>query len=357
MNELIQQFQAWLVSVGAPTWLQAPSGWIAVVCGTLGLLVVLRMLTKRAGQQSTGNSAARDTTFEDRAAGGVFGWLTPALAAQIPESENERVEFGKMLKQAGFYSPTARNSIYAFRFLFMAFPLFCAGLLAVTAEPGQGWKFLVGGAFVAAMLSVIPRMYVYLRRKTRLHEMNTGLADMLDMLGMCLGGGMPLSASLDHVSKNLVSYPALAEEMQIMRRQSDVGSLKMALADWANRVDTPEVRQVASMLARGDQLGSSISSSLLEQADHFRNSRKQLATLQANRMPVYMTFPLLFCFAPAALIVLMSPSFLQLNDFFDPSQGKNPFANNETIDAGRIIDTISNLDQSIAPPAPPATPE
>jgi tight adherence protein C len=175
---------------------------------------------------------------------------------------------------------------------------------------------------------------------------------MLDMLGMRLGGGMPLSQSLDHVSKNLTAYPSLGEELQIMRRQADVGSLRMALADWANRIDSPEVRQVATLLTRGDQLGASISGSLLEQADHFRTTRKNLANLQANRLPVFLTFPLLFCFAPAALIVLMSPAFLELSEFFDPDNGKNPLANNESISTQRIVDTLNELDQDISETRP-----
>ena len=50
---------------------------------------------------------------------------------------------------------------------------------------------------------------------------------MLDMLSMCLGGGMSISASLDHVAKNLGSYPALSEELQIMR-----GKPKSAACAW-----------------------------------------------------------------------------------------------------------------------------
>jgi tight adherence protein C len=278
--------------------------------------------------------------------GGVFGVWTEALATQIPESDKERTEFAALLKQAGLYSRTARNSVYAYRFLLLVFPLVCAGLLAVFSPPEQTWKILIGGGIVAATLSIIPRLYVWYRRKIRLAEINAGLADMLDMLSMCLGGGMSISASLDHVARNLMSYPSLADELQIMRRQAEVGSLRLALADWANRLDTPEVRQVASLLARGDYLGTSLSGSLLDQADHFRIARKQLATLQANRMPVLLTFPLLFCFAPAVLIILMSPALLQLSDFLgNPS---NPLANNDRIGTGQITQAIAGLDQTPA---------
>ena len=282
------------------------------------------------------------------ASGGVFGAWTEALAAQIPESEKERKEFAALLKQAGLYSRTARSSVYAYRFLLLAFPLLCAGILAVAAPPAQAWKIMGGGIVVAMVLSIVPRLYVWQRRRTRLTQINGGLADMLDMLSMCLGGGMSISASLDHVAKNLGSYPALAEELHIMRRQSDVGSLRIALADWANRIDTPEVRQVATLLTRGDALGTSLSGSLLDQADHFRTARKQLATLQANRMPVLLTFPLMFCFAPAVLIILMSPAFLQIAEFINPDNPNNPLRNNEGLSTRRLAETIGSLDQNVS---------
>src|SRR5438552_14906138 len=114
----------------------------------------------------------------------------------------------------------------------------------------------------------------------------------------------------------------------------------------SNRLYTPDVRQVATSLTLGDYLGSSLSGSLRDQADHFRTTRKQLATLRANRTPVLLTFPLMFCFAPAVLILLMSPAFLQLSDFFNPKS--NPLNANDqlSVSAGRIVDTLNSLDQN-----------
>ncbi|WP_425615379.1 type II secretion system F family protein [Anatilimnocola sp. NA78] len=341
---MIEAIQTWLADRNAPEWLQSPLAWLAIACVVLVVPVILRMLFARKEQQPEQPSDPRR-----RSSGGVFGPLTDALAQQIPESEKERVEFGQMLRQAGLYSPTARSSVYAYRFVLMVFPLFCTALLIIFSPPEHTFRIAIAGGIITAVLSITPRLWVYFRRSNRIAEINAGLADMLDMLGMCLGGGMPLSQSLDHVSKNLTAYPALGEELQIMRRQSDVGSMRMALTDWANRVDTPEVRQVATLLTRGDQLGASISGSLLEQADHFRSTRKNLANQQANRLPVFLTFPLLFCFAPAALIILMSPAFLELQEFFDPDNGKNPLANNQTISTQRIVDTLNQLDQNVDP--------
>jgi tight adherence protein C len=348
MNYLITRLQESFAQAGAPEWLQSPGAWIAIACGTLVLLVVVRMLFKRRG---TAVEATTDTRRDT--GGGVFGPLTEALAAQIPESAKEHKEFGAMLKQAGMYSRTARASVYAYRFLLLAFPLFCAGILILFSPQEHFWPILIGGAVIAAVLSIIPRLYIWFRRRARLAEIHGGLADMLDMLSMCLSGGMSISASLDHVSKNLSGAPALSEELQILKRQTEVGSLRMALADWAGRIDTPEVRQVATLLSRGDQLGTSMSGSLLDQADHFRTARKQLATLQANRMPVFLTFPLLFCFAPAVLIILMSPSMMQLSDFLNPENPDNPLTNNETISTARVAEAIGNLNQDILPAQQP----
>ena len=343
MNQLIHNVQSYLAEAGAPVWLQSPLAWIAIACGLAVVLVAIRMLFKRP--TASASAPERDNRSTG---GGVFGPLTEALAGQIPESQKEHKEFGAMLKQAGMYSRTARASVYAYRFLLMAFPLFCAGLVAVFSPQEQTWRIMIGGAIVAAMLSIIPRLYVWYCRRVRLADINGGLADMLDMLSMCLSGGMSISASLDHVSKNLGGYPALAEELQILRRQTDVGSLRGALADWAARIDTPEVRQVATLLSRGDQLGTSMSGSLLDQADHFRTARKQIATLQANRMPVFLTFPLLFCFAPAVLIILMSPSMMQLSEFLNPrNAADNPLANNQSLNPAALSQSIGNLNQDI----------
>jgi tight adherence protein C len=350
MQDLVHNIQSSLAQAGAPEWLQQPSAWIAIACGLGFVLVVIRFVVKRlAGTPAATPISAPSRRTEN--SGGVFGPLTEALASQIPESEKEHQEFGAMLKQAGLYSRTARASVYAYRFLLMAFPLFCAGILAVASPPEQTWKILIGGGVIAAVLSIIPRLYIWYRRRTRLAQINGGLADMLDMLSMCLSGGMSISASLDHVAKNLSGFPALAEELQILRRQADVGSVRTALKDWAQRLDTPEVRQVATLLSRGDQLGNSMSGSLLEQADHFRTARKQLATLQANRMPVFLTFPLLFCFAPGVLIILMSPSMLELADFINPENpADNPLSGNQVLDLGQTAQVIRDLDQNASPP-------
>lgn len=277
---------------------------------------------------------------------GVFGEWTEGLANQIPETQEETDEFAQMLKQAGLYSPSARASIYALRFVLLFIPLGFTGVLLTMYPFEYTLRIVIGGGLAAAGLSIIPRLYVYWVRTNRMREIRDGLSDMMDMLSMCLSGGLPLTEALDHVAKNLANYPSLAEELRILRRQTEVGSLKHALSDFASRIDMAEVRQLSSMLQRGDALGMRLSNNLTDQADHFRSSRRQAATEQANEAPVKMVLPLMLCFAPAALIMLISPALLELREFINPPEGQeNVLAGNQMINTRAVADTINGLDQ------------
>ena len=135
MNETIIQVQLWLAERGAPEWLQRPMSWLMIACGLAVLLVIVRMLFKRSRKPA--ESPAPSRPDRTKTSGGVFGAWTEAFANQIPESEKERKEFAAVLKQAGLYSSTARNSVYAYRFLLIVFALVCAGILAISAPASE----------------------------------------------------------------------------------------------------------------------------------------------------------------------------------------------------------------------------
>jgi len=278
---------------------------------------------------------------------GLFGTFTPALAAQIPESKKERGDFQQLLRSAGLYSPHAASSIYAARFVLLVVPLMVAGIVAVVGDPENGLTTMILGGFVAGGMSIIPRLYVYFRRRKRIRNIRQGLPDTVDMLGMCIEGGLSLGESLDHVSSQLTNFPELAGELMILRRQAEVGSLQLALADFASRVDLQEVRQLANLLTRSDRLGTKLAGSLMGQANHLRVARRQMATTQANKTPVKLVLPVMFCFAPAALILLTGPAVLQLKEFLAPSSGQSVLtASPESFGPSALISTLNGLDQS-----------
>lgn len=271
---------------------------------------------------------------EDEADPGLFGKLTPALAGVLPEGEKETQEFNVLLKQAGFYKSSTRNSIYALRLLLLLTPIFL-GLYLGVLIPDQMIHYLMIGLFLGVSLAIIPRLYVYFHRRKRLAQIRMGLADTIDMFGMCASGGMTTSESLEHVADQMVEYPELTRELRILRRQAEVGSLEMAAADMVQRINIPEIRHFATLLIRGSQLGTQMTGSLNEQADHLRTMRRHMALAQANKTPTKLVFPLMFCFAPAALILLLSPALMEVQDFM--SSG--------TMNTENMVDAINSTSQ------------
>lgn len=298
---------------------------IVPVLAFIGVAIVVMAI----GNIFLSRKKSRSEEDEDK---GAFGSATGALANVIPEGEKEKADFDLMLRQAGFYKTSDRNSIYAMRFVLLILPVMIGALAAALFPQGldfpvhlgvinqdvdmnNGLWFVLLGGLVGCVLMIIPRLYVYIRQRQRLNAIRRGLPDTIDMMGMCASGGMNTSDSLEHVASQLDEYPDLAQELKILRRQADVGSLQAALKDLNTRVNIPEMRQLTQVLLRGNRSGSKVAGTLNEQADHLRIMRKQSALEQANKMPTKLVFPIMFCFAPAALILLLGPSFMEFNEF------------------------------------------
>ena len=166
-----------------------------------------------------------------------------------------------------------------------------------------------------------------------------------------------MGESLDQVARRLTAYPECAHELLLLKRHAELGSLSRALADFAKRVDLPETDQLAALLLRGSHLGTELVGSLALQAEHLRVARRQSAAIQANKTPVKMIFPIMFCFAPAALILLTAPAIMQLRDFLTGRTSQDIFRHDmaavsaqEPAEAGfgtqYIIGEVQKLDQS-----------
>ena len=289
---------------------------IAIGVGaTLIFFIVLYPFVRARKEETSESERERDL--------GIFGVMTPALAAVIPESEKETNDFNLLLRQAGIYQAGARNSIYALRLLLLLLPIFLAMYMGVLI-PEKMTMYLMLGLLVGASLTIIPRLYVYFTRRRRIEEIRRGMADTIDMFGMCASGGMTTSESLEHVSQQLNEYPELARELRILRRQAEVGGLEAAAADLVQRVNLREMRLFANLLLRGSKLGHQMAGTLNEQADHIRVTRRHMATAEANKTPAKLVFPLMFCFAPAALIMMLSPCLIDVVDFMGSKNDLTP---------------------------------
>jgi tight adherence protein C len=275
----------------------------------------------------------------------LLGDLTPAMAGQIPISEQDRTALERELRSAGYYRPTALMEYAALRGMLVLVPLLVAAAVALLfTESLQTGLYVWGGGVLVAILGFsLPRIFLYYRGQARMHAIERGLPTAIDMLTLCLGAGLNVLTSLRRVAQELhLPYPVLGDEMEIVSRQAELRTLEFALAQFAERVGLPQVRNISVILTQSENLGTDAVSILREYADNMRVNQRQRAEELANKAPFKLLFPA-YLLAFGAAIFLISPTALEFSQF----QKSN-----------LIQDAIRQAtDQLKEPVAPPPTPE
>ena len=242
--------------------------------------------------------------------------MTPALAAQIPISDENRSALQRELRAAGYYRPTALLEYAALRTLLTVPPVVAAGVLALLVETGQQATYCWVGGIVAALLGFsLPRIFLYYRARSRAFKIERGLPAAIDMLILCLGAGLNVFSSLERVVKELYfAYPLLAFELDIVRRQAELRTLDFAVLQFAERTGMPNVRNLAVILSQSESLGTDALSTLREYGDSLRINMRQRAEEMANRAPFKLLFPA-YLMALGAAVLIISPTVLEFNAF------------------------------------------
>jgi len=265
--------------------------------------------------RSLGSEGQNEAEQEAKEAGAAL----PRLGQWLMPRETDRINRWRgRLVQAGLYHPRALSVFLGIKMvLLLGLPVLFSVLPVVL-----GWlplqRSLLVGVSAMALGLLGPNLWLEWRVACRQRALGRGLPDALDMLVLCLEGGLSMPAAVQKVCEELPwVHPVLSEEMNIVLREMEMGaSPGEAFRRFGERVKLDALRELAAVLVQAERFGASVSKSLRIHADSWRLERQQRAEEQAQKAAVKILFPMLLCIFPAIFLVTLGPAALQIAKMF-----------------------------------------
>jgi tight adherence protein C len=235
----------------------------------------------------------------------------------MPNSEKARTRLTSRLLHAGIY---ARHALV----IFLGVKMLLLGVLLLAgfgAGVARGFPFMQSvliGTVAGSIGMFLPDLWLNQQKSKRQSLMRRGLPDALDMIVICLRGGLSLQGAFQRVVQDLaMAHPELALEFSINLREIQLGrSTGEAMRHFADRCDLEEIRSLSSVILQAERLGASTVNALRIHADSLRMKRLQRAEELAGKAGTKMVFPTILCIFPAILLVVIGPAVFQIMDRF-----------------------------------------
>jgi tight adherence protein C len=191
-----------------------------------------------------------------------------------------------------------------------------AAYFAFTNSPVSGIGKLMLTGLVLMVFVVGPDAILNRQVEERQYAIRTRLPDVMDLLTISVEAGLGFEQALD---RTVAAVPGpLTEEFSRMLGEVRAGASRAdAMRALDARTNVPEIRSFVLAILQADTFGVSIGRVLRAQADEMRIKRRQLAQERAQKAPVKMLIPMVFCIFPALFVIVLGPAALNIVDTFN----------------------------------------
>lgn len=214
---------------------------------------------------------------------------------------------------AGIRDPMAPLKYIMVQVLLPLFLVLFAMLVLSAGEEeiksGTQFFILMGLGFGGFFL---PRLLVKNQADKRQQELSLTFPDALDMMLICVQGGIGLEQTVERVAEEVAEHsPTLAEELGILSAEmAMLSDRRAALSDFGRRVGGFG-KSFATALIQAEQYGTSVSQALRVMSTELRDIRMANAEQKAASLPPKLTVPMILFFLPALFIVILGPAGIQ----------------------------------------------
>jgi len=242
----------------------------------------------------------------------VVGGLTRLARRASPGGYRERL--ARTLVLGGHPGGASVDQVLVLKLLGLASGIVWVPLVLVGLR-WSGGLALVAVALCWGVAIAAPDVVLGRAADARRHAIAVQLPDVLDLLVISVEAGLGFEQALERTTA-AVPGP-LSDEFRRMLRETRIGASRAeALRAMEGRCDVAEVRTFVLAMLQADTFGVSVARLLRSQADEMRVRRRLRAQAQAQRAPVKMLFPLVFCIFPSIFVVILGPALIQLSGAF-----------------------------------------
>ncbi|MGC4112375.1 MAG: type II secretion system F family protein [Nocardioides sp.] len=188
--------------------------------------------------------------------------------------------------------------------------------LALTGIMGLGVTVRIVAVIAATAIGWFgPNLYLYQKVYDRSKRMQRDLPDAIDLMTISVESGLAFDAAVQQVARN--TEGPLADEFSRVLREMQIGQGRsQALRGLADRTEVDDVKSFVTSMVQADSFGIPIANVLRIQSAEIRTKRRQRAEEQAQKVPVKITVPLIFCILPTLFIAVMGPAVIHIMDNF-----------------------------------------
>jgi tight adherence protein C len=238
------------------------------------------------------------------------------LSASVPQMQIELNRIRRDISRAGIYAPDALERLLAIRNGLVWCSLFSIPLVLILASSGH-LSIVAVGLLIAVVFYALPGLFLNARGRVRAGGILGAIPEILDIISMCLSGGLTLEQALPriveyspHVSRDLTN------ELKLVVQQANASSAGTAFHQLSERIDEVELRSLAATVQHTERLGTDMKRAIDSLSQSIRSTLKTDAEARANSLSLKLLFPIIFCISPPVFFVLVVPPIIKLRDHF-----------------------------------------